>query len=80
MYFSRRVSMNTKELSPICRQMGESSLVFMETLLEKYISSTNKYIGSGGESQFDSLFFFIFTCDKGFAFAATRSASLSMCV
>jgi hypothetical protein len=28
-----------------CRQMGESSFVFMETLLEKYISSTVKYIG-----------------------------------
>ena len=28
-----------------CRQMGESSCVFMETLLEKYISSTVKYIG-----------------------------------
>ena len=28
-----------------CRQMGESSFVFMENLLEKYISSTVKYIG-----------------------------------
>ena len=36
--------------------------------------------GGGGNQSSGSFFLVLFTCDKGFAFAATRSASLSMCV